>query len=284
MVDPAWNLVLRSLVAIGGFDRGLFYDVPRAEAPRSRSRTHVFVQGSPRWRRFVAARRQLDDGTLTLLIALRQLDDDERRLTVNWGCRYANTFLLVEPFDRSCDLTNPKNEQRRALLAMARSVMRVRQEPDGSDDAWMRNTPLGAAVRSLFGAWISWPEPFSNTNLDVIPLLVDSSADTIHRRLLDAMTCRYPQGSFDVAIETLFERERELFGGTVARIRIPFLTRLGLPILFDPHAIDRAVRRLVNEGRASAFEDGPDPAFYRGPQRPLPERMTDAEVDRLVMR
>ena len=48
--------------------------------------------------------------------------------------------------------------------------------------------------------------------------------------------------------------------------------------------IDRAVRRLVNEGRASAFDDGPDPAFYRGPQRPLPERMTDAEIERLVMR
>lgn len=284
MVDPAWNLVLRGLVAIGGFDRGLFYDVPRAEAPRSRSRTHIFVQGSPSWRRFLSSRRRLDDGSLTLLVALRQLDEDERRLAVNWGCRYSNTFLLVEPFDRSCDLTDPNNEQRRALVALARSLIGQRQGQDDSDGAWLRNTPLGAALRAMFGAWISWPEPFSNSNLDVIPLLVDGSADTIHRRLLDAMVDRYPQGSFDVAIETLFERERELFGGTVARIRIPFLTRLGLPVLFDPHVIDRAVRRLVNEGRASAFADGPDPAFYRGPQRPLPERMTDAEVDRLVMR
>jgi hypothetical protein len=258
--------------------------VPRAEAPRSRSRTHVFVQGSPSWRRFLASRRLLDDGSLTLLLALRQLDDDERRLAVNWGCRYANTFLLVEPFDRACDLTNPDNDQRRALLAMARTAMRVRQEPDNPDDARIRSTPLAAALRAMFGAWISWPEPFSNINLDVIPLLTDGSADTIHQRLQDAISVRYPQRSYDDAIEALFERERELFGGTVARIRIPFLTRLGLPILFDPHTIDRAVRRLVNEGRASAFEDGPDPAFYRGPQRPLPERMTDAEVDRLVMR
>ena len=98
------------------------------------------------------------------------------------------------------------------------------------------------------------------------------------------MIRRYPQPSFDAAIETLFERERELFGGTVARVRTPFLTRLGLPILFDPHMIDRAVRRLVNEGCASAFDDGPDPSFYRGPQRPLPEQMTDAEIERLVMR
>ncbi|MGH2603011.1 MAG: hypothetical protein ACRDJ9_26945, partial [Dehalococcoidia bacterium] len=31
--DPAWQLLLRTLVELGGFERTLFYDVPRAEAP-----------------------------------------------------------------------------------------------------------------------------------------------------------------------------------------------------------------------------------------------------------
>ncbi|MGE0539304.1 MAG: hypothetical protein AB7R89_03910 [Dehalococcoidia bacterium] len=284
MADQAWSFVLRSLIAIGGFERGLFYDVPRDEAPRSRWGTRVFIQGSAGWRRYLASRRHLDDGVLTLLLALRRLDDDERRLAVDWGCRFANAFLLVEPHDASCDLTDPNNGARRRLQAIAQPLISTRRPGQDRDGAWMRDTALAAALRPLFGAWISWPEPFTNIPVDVVPLRLEGPDDTLHRRLFDAMAWRYPQACYDDAIESLYERERELFGGTVARIRTPFLTRLGMPVLFDPHRVDRAVRRLVNEGRASAFDDGPDPAFYRGPQRPLPERMTDAEIERLVMR
>jgi hypothetical protein len=212
------------------------------------------------------------------------LEDDERRLAVDWGCRYANTFLLVEPHDPSCDLTDPNNDHRRTLTSIAESLITVRHTRSDVDPVWIVSTSLAVRLRDLFGIWISWPEPFANSNLDVTPIRLDGPEDTLHRRLLDELAWRYPQECYDVAIASLYERERELFGGTVARIRIPFLTRLGMPVLYDPYRVDRAVRRLVNEGRASAYEDGPDPAFYRGPQRPLPERMTDAEIERLVMR
>jgi hypothetical protein len=70
----------------------------------------------------------------------------------------------------------------------------------------------------------------------------------------------------------------------VARVRIPFLTRLGLPVLFAPERVDYALRHLVNEGRAWVFEDGPDPAYYHGPARPVPECMSAAEFERLIVR
>jgi hypothetical protein len=282
--EAAWSLVLRCLMEIGGFERGLFYDVPREEMPRSLSRTRVFVHGSPGWRRFLASRTHLDDGALTLLLSLRSLGDDERRLAVDWGCRFANTFLLVEPNDLSCDLTDPDNDFWRSLVALAQPLVDEDYRGSDADWTWLQQAPLAAELRRLYGVWIAWPEPFSDANVEAVPLRLAGPADTLKRQLLDAAAERYPQARFDATLEHLYEREQELFGGTVARIRIPFLTRLGMPVLYDPNLVDRAVRRLVNEGRASVFEDGPDPAFYRGPQRPLPERMTDVEIAQLVMR
>src|SRR5215208_4389693 len=96
---PAWRLVLRALAEASGFDRGLFYDLPFAEAPRSLPGTRVFLRGSPAWRRYLALRERYDDGTLTPLLSLRPLDDRERRLAVDWGASYANSFLLAEPLN-----------------------------------------------------------------------------------------------------------------------------------------------------------------------------------------
>jgi hypothetical protein len=282
--DSAWSLVLRALAEMGGFERGVLYDVPREDAPRSLTSTRVFVKGTPGWRRFLAARSQLDDGILTLMLALRTLNDDERRLAVDWGCRFANAFLLVEPNDASCDLTDPANDVRCALETTALMLLNDRHADTNLDQPWTRRTPLGASLRRLFGVWITWPEPFTDTAPDRVPLRLHDTDVTLRHMLMRTLAERHPQERFDAALADLYERERELFGGPVARTRIPFLTRLGMPVLYDPRSVDRAVRRLVNEGRAWVFEEGPDPTLYRGPQRPLPERMTDAEIERLVMR
>jgi hypothetical protein len=281
---PAWRLVLRALAELSGFERGLFYDVPRAEAPRPLPGTRVFLRGSPAWRRFLAVREQLDDGGLTLLLSLRTLDDRERRLAVDWGNSHANALLLVEPLESACDLTDPAGDHRRSLAAAAEALLRRRAPEDEPAVPWTRETDLGATVRGLFGAWVAWPPPDSGGPPERLPLPLRGPTDTLRDALLPELAMRYTQQEFDAALADLYERERELFGGPVARVRIPFLTRLGLPVPFNPYRVDHALRRLVNEGRAWVFEDGPDPTFYHGPARPVPERMTDAEFERLIVR
>jgi len=283
-VDPAWQLILRTLVELGGFERTVFYDVPRAEAPAPQTGTRVFLCSSPSWGRYLFARAMADDGGLTLLLSLRPLGDGERRLAVDWGNSHANAFLLVEPADPACDLTDPDSALRRSLEATARLILRDRGPDTMSAHPWTRGTPLAATLRGVYGAWIAWPEPYAEGSPEPVPLRTADPERTLRSRLLDEIARRYPQESFDDALAGLYERERELFGGPVARTRIPFLTRLGLPVLYNPHRVDHALRRLVNEGRAWVFEDGPDPAFYHGPQRPVPDRMTDAEFERLLVR
>lgn len=279
--DPAWQAIRRALATIGGFDRWLVYDLPPGEAPRPLAGSRVFVQATPAWRRYLAARRALDDGDLTPILALRRLGDRERRLVVDWGARYANAFLLVEPLDDDYDLTDPAGGPRRSLDAAARALLGGRF-PAAAEQASIEAVPaLADALRSAYGLWIAWPEPHGDAPAEPVPL---AGRGTLRDRLLAALAARYPQESFDTALTELYERERELFGSAVARVRIPFLTRLGLPVLYEPRRVDYALRRLVNEGRAWVFEDGPDPAFYRGPQRPVAERVTDAEFERLVVR
>jgi hypothetical protein len=276
--------VLRTLAELSGFERGLFYDVPRAEAPQPVRGTRVFLRGSPAWRRFLGVRQQFDDGALTLLVALRALDDRERRLVVDWGNSYANAFLLVEPLDPACDLTDSRGPARRTVQAAAEALVRRRAPESEPGVPWTRDTDLGAIMRDLFGAWVAWPPPDSDAPPERVPLVLPDAAATLADALRPALAARYPQHEFDAVLADLYERERELFGGPVARARIPFLTRLGLPVLLAPDRVDRALRRLVNEGRAWVFEDGPDPGYYHGPARPVPECMSDAEFERLIIR
>lgn len=283
-LTPSWRLVLRALFEMGGFDRGVLYDLPPEAAPRSMPGSRVFLRGSPAWRRFLMAREQVDDGMLTLLLALRSLPDGERRLVVDWGNSFANAFMLVEPRDPTCDLTDPAHAARRALEDAAGFLLRGHGPDEESARAWTRDTSLGALVRQTFGVWRVWTGTARGATVDCVPLELAKPQDTLRDRLLPAMAARFPQALFDDALAGLYERERELFGGPVVRARIPFLTRLGLPVPYDPRRVDYALRRMVNEGRAWVFEQGPDPPFYHGPQRPVPERMTDAEFERLVLR
>src|SRR5438105_419488 len=87
-------LLMNALRAVAGTGRGLIYDVPFAMRPALARGSGPFVRATPAWDRFIRARRQLDDGQLTLVLALRPLDDEERRLVVDSGTTYSNAFLL----------------------------------------------------------------------------------------------------------------------------------------------------------------------------------------------
>lgn len=284
-VSPACRLVLRALRELSGFARGVLYDVSRAAAPARLPGTPVFLRGSPAWSAYLRARAQLDTGELALLLALRPLEEEERLLVVDWGTTYANTFLLVEPRDPACDLSDPANHVRRAVESVARALLRRRDPDEDPATPWTRATPLGAALRAAFGAWVLWPEPpAARARSERVELVLSRPEETLADALLPRLRARFPQHAFEDALARLLEAEAELFAGRpVGRVRVPFLTRLGLPVLHDPRCANRALRRLVNEGRAWVFEHGPDGVFYHGPARPVPAGMTDAAFERLVV-
>jgi hypothetical protein len=280
-VKPERRLQRRALRELAGFERGLLYDVPYAQAPRPR--TVVYVDGSPAWRRYLAAREQFDDGRLTMLLALRPLGAVERTLVVDWGTTYANTFLLVEPRDQTCDLTDGANPVQRRLDEMARALLRCHALDEDAAEPWTRRTPLGEALRQIFGVWVFWSAPLPHGRIRRVPLTLLTPNDTLAGRLLPALRAEFSQERFDAALAVLVERERELFRRSVACARIPFRTRLGLPMLHDPYCVDRAIRRLVNEGRLTVRDGAAGGALYRGPERPVPDAMTDAEFERLLL-
>ena len=83
-----------------------------------------------------------------------------------------------------------------------------------------------------------------------VPLLLQGPEETIRGELLAEVERRFPQHMFDRALAYVNDWERELLGGPVPRARSVFRT-LGMPIVSDPRCVDRALRRLVNEGRIS---------------------------------
>ena len=266
---------LAALVELSGFDRGLLYDVPRAGAPYRVSRTGVFVDGSTDWWNFVRRRRQFDDGVCTPIVSLRALDQDERRLVVDWGCRYANTFLLIEPRDSNVDLTEAVGEHRQLLERLA-SV-----EPDEGKTEGSRSE-LVDLLAGWFGRWMVWPAGTA----DARPVEFSLTAEhrTIRAALLRMMRTRFPGEAFERALLGLLDREPELFSGhPVLDARLPFLTRLGLPVVHEDGQVQRALRSLVNDGQAWLFAPDRDGGFYHGPNHPLPENLPDNELNRLRM-
>jgi hypothetical protein len=282
---PVWRLVLRGLRELSGFDRGVLYDVPADQAPARLPGTPVYLRGSPAWQAFLRAREMMDTGELTLLLALRGLGDVERMLAVDWGTTYANAFLYVEPRDPLCDLTDPDNRVRRSLEAAARALLRHHDPDEAPHDPWTRRTPLGDLLRRAYGAWVTWREVSAGwADEERIDLVAAGPEETLAEQMLPRLRARFPQPVFDATLARLLEHEAELFAGRpVARARMPFLTRLGLPVLHDPRCADRALRRLVNEGRAWVYGQGPDAVSYHGPDRPIPAHMTDDEFERLIV-
>ena len=262
--------------------RGVVYDLPHSLRPRPVPGS-IFVRGTTAWRRYLDAREAVDVGEPAVLIAFRVMDDEERYLVVDWGTTYANTFLLIEPRDWRCDLSDPLNPFTRRLDEALALTLAAAPEGGVLPEGWTRASPLGRLLRELFGTWRYWTasSPASATRRISLELREDS--DTIWSRLLPELSERFPQAAFDRALGRLHGSDRELFGGPVPRARSVFRTRLGLPVLHDVRCVDRAVRRLVNEGAMRVVSPTAPGRPIFGPGRPIPDGISDDEFAQFVM-
>ncbi|MPZ50925.1 MAG: hypothetical protein GEU75_16770 [Dehalococcoidia bacterium] len=253
-----------ALKRLAGTDRVVVYDLSEAEAPERSEATTPFVRGSQAWWRFIDRRRALDDGNdLNLLVSLRGLRADERLLAVNWGTAFANSFLVVEPSDPWLDLTTPEGISEFESRTLAR----------GAD----------ALVRAAYAEWIYWVHD-EQGDLDsrAATLSLSDPRATLWQTLWERLPQAFPASAFLSSLTLLTLREAELFtdGREVARAITPFLTRLGLPILYDARHVLHGVRQLVNAGLAGVQDPEDGYRVYRGPADPLP---TDIPDERLAL-
>lgn len=260
------NEVSRAVQRLAGTPRLLIYDVREDDAPRRENPTTPFVQGSEAWWRYVERRRALDDGEdLNLLVSLRGLRTDERLLAVNWGTAFSNSFLLVEPADPWLDLTTSEG----ILEFAARSR---------SEDADM-------LVRRAYADWIYWVRD-ENGLLEsrAATLSLSDPGATLWQTLWERLPQTFPASAFLSSLTLLNLREAELFTGgrEVARAIVPFLTRLGLPILYDARHVIGGMRQLVNAGLAWVQDPEDNYRVYRGPQDPLPATVSDERLALMV--
>lgn len=258
--------VCAALARLAGCDRVLIYDVPEDGAPQRAVPTTPFVRGSDAWWRFVARRRALDDGEdLNLLISLRGLRADERLLAVNWGSAFANSFLVIEPADPWLDLTTAAGIDDLAAKT-------------GAADA-------DALVRAAYAEWIYWVrDPDGELESRAATLSLCDPHATLWQTLWERLPQTFPADAFLSSLTLLTLREQELFTGgrDVARAIVPFLTRLGLPVLYDARHVIHGVRQLVNAGLAWVQDPEDNWRLYRGPQDPLPPDLPDERIAFMV--
>jgi hypothetical protein len=255
--------VRTALRRLAGTERLLIYDVPAAAAPSRPNPATPYVSGSPAWWRFVERRRSLDDGAnLTLLVSLRGLRAEERLLVVSWGSAYANAFLLVEPADPWLDLTTPAGIEGFSAT-----------RPAGED--------ADALVRAAYADWVYWRRGVDG-ELESVDASIDVSdpTSTLWRTLWQRLPAVFPPDTFLASLTLLNLRESELFTGgrPVARAIVPFLTRLGLPILYDARHVVGGVRKLVDSGLAWVQDPADGMRVYRGPEDSLPPWVTDDQL------
>ena len=258
--------VISALKGIAGTERVLFYDVPEDGAPERADWTTPFVRGSRSWWSFIERRRRFDDGQdLTLLVSLRGLRVDERLLVVNWGTAFANSFLIIEPADPWLDLTTAEGIDQFAQQSGARNASEL--------------------VRSAYAEWIYWIRDEDGA-LDsrAATLGVQESEDTLWHVLWQRLPQAFPADAFLSSLTLLNLREAELFTGgrEVARAIMPFLTRLGLPVLYDARHVLRGVRELVNAGLAWVADPEDNNRVYSGPNAPLPAEISDERLAMMV--
>ena len=260
------DAVATALARLAGTERLLVYDVSEAEAPHRASPAVPFVRGGAAWWRFVERRRALDDGEdLSLLVSLRGLRMDERLLVVNWGTAFANSFLLVEPADPWLDLTTSQGVRDFAARR-------------GAADA-------GALVRAAYAEWVYWVRDETDA-LESRAATLDLSdpGATLWQALQERLPRTFAPADFLSSLTLLTLREAELFTGgrEVARAVIPFLTRLGLPVLYDARHVIAGVRQLVDAGLAWVHDPDDNYRVYRGPHEPLPASVTDERLALMV--
>jgi hypothetical protein len=244
----------------------LVYDVPESDAPWRDKPQTPFVHGSDAWWRFVEQRRALDDGQdLSLLISLRGLRVDERMLVVNWGTAFANSFLVIEPSDPWLDLTT-----REGIDEFASKT--------GAADA-------EALVRAAYAEWIYWVRDETGELESRAARVSLEPQSTLFGTLWERLPKTFPAAAFLSSLTLLQLKEAELFTGgrEVARAIIPFLTRLGLPVVYDGRHVIHGVRQLVNAGLAWVQDPQDNWRLYTGPSEPIPAEISDERVA-LMMR
>lgn len=267
----AWLQALRAaFIRLSGSARILLYAVPRAERPRRARSGPNAVEGSASWRDYLDARRRFDDGVLTLVVSLRQLEPEEGLLAATWGAAYANTFVLLEPHGRAIDLSDPTNPLRLRLQTEA---------PGGWPPVW-----LLAALEQTYGVWVSWaggPAVAGRCLRRPLPLAAGFTPPI--EQLRQSLRRLFPVECFRRALAVLLRDESELLRGhLIEHACSPFLTRVGLPLPADPSLVTSAVRALVNEGQLTArSSDGQ--LNYRGPQRPVPDELPQELFERLCL-
>ena len=277
------RLITRAFREFAGTNNGVVYDVPRDSRPEAIPDS-IFVRGSPAWRSYLDARELADVGQPAILFALRVLDDPERNLAVDWGTTYPNTFFLVEPHDRSCDLSDPANRFTQRVNDAIKATLRLAPADTKMPDGWTNATPLGSVLREIFGTWVYWIGPQPYREIQHVELTLRSAEDTLWGTLQPELDARFPQPVFDRALAYVNDWERELLGGPVTRARSVFRTRLGMPILADSRCVDRALRRLVNEGRITVVGTTLPGHPVFGRERPVPEEISDEEFAGFLMR
>ncbi len=257
--------LVAALERLAGTQRVLIYDVEEAEAPERPDTATPFVHGSAAWWRFVERRRALDDGQdLTLLVSLRGLRSDERMIVVNWGTAFANAILLVEPQDPWLDLTTAEGRERF-----------VAGSETGDADA---------LVRAAYADWVYWLRDAEGELESHAATLTLEPDATLWRALAERLPQTFPAPVFLSQLTLLTLREAELFTGgrEVARAIVPFLTRLGLPIVYDARHVIQGVRELVNAGLAWVQDPEDEGRVYRGPEEPLPVEISDEQLAFMV--
>jgi hypothetical protein len=256
--------VALALRRLAGTDRVLLYDVSGVESPQRDHPSSPFVHGGPSWWRFVSARRELDTGEdLNLLVSLRPLSADERLTLVNWGSAFANSFLLVEP-DADVDLTTPEGIIEFASVSRALDADQL--------------------VRKAYAEWVYWTYTAEGElESHAAALDIADPRVTLWGSLWERLAQTFPPSAFLSTLTLLNVRELELFTGgrEVARAVMPFLTRLGLPVLYDARLVINGVRQLVNAGLAWVT-DPQDGRQYRGPMDPIPNDVTDEKFAIMV--
>jgi hypothetical protein len=255
--------IVSALRRLAGTNRLVIYDVAEKDAPERHNPTTPFVRGSNAWWDFVHRRRSFDDGqNLNLLVSLRGLTAEERLLVVNYGTAYANSFLLIEPADPWLDLTTPEGVQ--AFEKQAR-------KPKDVD----------AFVRSAYAEWIYWyTNPEGETESHSATLDIAHPESTLWQIIWQKLPETFSASDFLSSLTILTLREAELFvgGREVYRAVIPFLTRLGMPVLYDARHVIGGVRQLVNAGLAWVQDPEDNWRVYKGPAEPIPAEISDERV------
>jgi hypothetical protein len=244
--------IIEALRKLVGTDRFVVYDVPPAERPTRAGPMTPFVMGGDAWWRFVRRRKELDDGWLTVLVSVRRLPEEEALLAVDWGTMFANAMLLVEPHQ---DI-EPLQGSRR---------------PEGD---------LERQLRESFGVWRYWrlsPDGALKPGREELDL---GGTRTIAQVLEERLPRVFPPEEFRASLFALNAREMDLFvGRPVGRVVLPFLTRLGLPVPYDPRLLIEAVRDLVDRGLAYVEDPRGERTTYHGPEKTLPP---DLPLERLA--